>query len=267
MSNPGPVVNQTVNSSFGIVTGTVTQQDNFSSRGTPLTNPNGQYTANVNNYCQVSNQNLSAAAFASSDHIVYPDNILSDGTGFGDMGICSSGFSQAAYSVTGPNDAYLFASAPVASSTSGDWVYATDSSGTSNSHRWYVNGFNKAIGLYSAKITGTGVASGMFSVCEGFATPGSSKVVSDITAATTYTIPAKCSYAYITTSGASLAVTYPAAAAAIDGLRVTLVMGTTNATTSALSTGATFVGFPASMTANVPFTCIYHHATLKWYPA
>ena len=250
------------------VYGTIVQASAPGLTGVTLTDPQMQATGSFNNYCQISNQNVNAGVNSSSDFIAYPNNAVnSDLTGFVDMGITSSTYSQAAYSVTGPNEAYLFASAPSASSTSGDIVHATDATGTSNSHRWYVNGYNKAIGLYSVKLTGTGVASGMFGVCEGFAMPGSSKVVTNIVAATTYTIPAKCSYAYITTSGATLAVTYPAAAAAIDGLRVTLVMGTTNATTSALSTGATFVGFPASMTANVPFTCIYHHATTQWLPA
>lgn len=44
--------------------------------------------------------------------IVYPDNNVDDITGFTDMGITSSNFSQAAYAITTPNDSYLFASAP-----------------------------------------------------------------------------------------------------------------------------------------------------------
>ena len=258
--NPGPSSSTTPNNTFGIVTGTLVQQASPQAVGTPLTNPNMQATGNVNNYCQVSNQNLYAGANSSADHIVYPDNILSDGTGFTDMGICSSTFSQAAYSVTGPNDAYLFASAPAASGNSGDMVYATDASGSSNAHRWYVNGFNKAIGAWSMKLTG----SGLLQVANGFSNMSKSFLANG--AAVTYTVPAGISYLYVTTSAAALAGTLPAAAAAIDGLTVTIVTSASVATATWASTGATFVGAPASFTANTPVRMIYDHASLKWYP-
>ena len=156
--NPGPNVTTTPNTSFGVVTGTITQQAGPQTVGTGLTNPNMQATGSVNNYCQVSNQNTSSGVNASSDHIVYPDNILNDGTGFMDMGICSSGYAQAQYSITGSNDGYVFMSSPVGNTAaSGDMVFGTDSNGTSNGYRWYTGGFGQAISAYAMKLTSTGL--------------------------------------------------------------------------------------------------------------
>ena len=253
---------------MGRVIGTCILQSTASNVGINLTDPLFQATASFNNYCQSSTQNMNSGVNASADHICYPNNISTDLTGFIDMGITSSGYGQAAYSVTGPNEGYLFGSAPAASGTSGDMVFATDASGTNNGMRWYVNGYNKAIGAYSMKLAGTGVMSGTLQVCEGFAMPGYSKVVSNIGAATTYTVPAKCSYAYITTSAASLAITFPAAVAALDGLQIEFVSAQTIASVTWASAGGTFVNAPAAFAvANVPVKFIYHHATTQWLPA
>lgn len=59
-----------------------------------------------------------------------------------DIGITSSGFNQAAYAITSPNDAYLFGSAPSGASKKGDLIIATDATGTSNSIHFGTNGFN-----------------------------------------------------------------------------------------------------------------------------
>lgn len=259
--NSGPSSSSTGNSSFGIVSGTITQQDAFGSVGTSLTNPNMQASGKVNNYCQVSNQNLSNGVNASSDHIVYPDNVANDTTGFTDMGVCSSGYAQAAYSVTGPNDSYLFASAPTGASSSGDMVYACDATGTSNGHRWYTSGFNKAITAWAMKLTGTGLLSLGF----GLSLASSSKVIVNNGATITYTVPAGCSYVNITTSAASLSMTFPAASAAIDGLMITVTPSAIVATVTWASAGATFIAAPAAFSANTPVRMIYDHASLKWY--
>lgn len=76
--------------------------------GVTLTNPTIQTTNSINNFTQVSIQNKSAGTASSSDHIAYPDNNTNDLTGFVDIGITSSGFSDAAYAITTPNDAYVF---------------------------------------------------------------------------------------------------------------------------------------------------------------
>lgn len=229
--------------------------------GTTLTNPLIQATGNVNNFTQAAIQNRNAGISSSSDHIAYPDNNANDLTGFADMGMTSSVFADAAYTVTGPNEAYLFGSAPASSGKTGDLVLATDSTGTSNAIRFYVNGFNKAVGNFAAKILTTG----LFTFGFGRALVGSSKVVVNNGATTTYTVPAGASYVNITTSAASLAFTFPAAAAAIDGLEVTINPSASVATATWASTGATFVGAPAALTANTSVKFIYDHATTKWY--
>lgn len=231
--------------------------------GTTLTNPLIQATGNVNNFTQAAIQNRNAGVSSSSDHIAYPDNNANDLTGFVDMGITSSGFTDAAYSVTGQNEAYLFGSAPASSGKTGDLVIATDSTGTSNAIRFYTNGFNKAVGLFAAKI----LSSGLFTFAFGRALVGASKVIVNNGATTTYTVPAGASYVNITTSAASLAFTFPAGAAAIDGLEVTINPSASVATATWASTGATFVGAPAALTANVSVKFIYHHATLQWFQA
>ena len=112
--------------------------------GTPavLTNPLFQATASINNYTQSSTQNKSAGVNSSADHICYPDNVTtSDLTGFVDMGITSSLYSQAAYGVTVANEAYLFGSAPSGASKTGNLILCTDSTGTENSIWFGTAGF------------------------------------------------------------------------------------------------------------------------------
>lgn len=230
--------------------------------GTTLTNPLIQATTSVNNFTQSSIQNMNAGASSSSDHIAYPNNNTNDLTGFADMGMTSSAFADAAYTVTGQNEAYLFGSAPSGAAKSGSLVLATDSTGTNNNIDFYVGGFNKAKTAYSARILGT---NGLFQVAEGLALSGKSIVNNGATA--TYTVAAKKNYAYLTTTAASLAFTLPAAAAAIDGLLVTVVTDTSVAAITWASAGATFVGAPTASTANTPMRMIYDHANLKWYPA
>lgn len=261
-SNPGPSVTSTPNNSFGVVSGTIVQQSSPSSIGTLLTNPNMQATGSVNNYCQVSNQNLLNGINSSSDHIVYPDNIQNDGTGFMDMGVCSSLYAQAQYSITGPNDGYVFMSSPIGNATaSGDMVLGTDSNGTSNGYRFYVNGYSKAIAQWSVKITGTGLLQAGY----GLALSNSAKVIINNGATTSYTVPAGASYVNLTTSAASLAMTFPAGSSAIDGLILIVTPSATVAAVTWSSTGATFIGAPSSFVANTPVRMIYDQPTTKWY--
>ena len=227
-----------------------------------LTNPTFQATNNVNGYTQSSVQNKSSGVSSSADHISYPDNVqASDLTGFCDMGITSSGFADALYTVTGQNEAYLFGSAPTASGKSGSIVLATDATGTNNNIDFYVGGFNKAKTAFSARILGS---NGAFQIKEGLSLLAKLTVANGAT--TTYTVPAKTSYVYMTSSAASMAYTLPAAAAAIDGLEITNVTDTSIATVTWSSAGATFAGAPSASIANVPMRMIYDHATLKWYP-
>lgn len=121
---------------------------------TPLggaTNPIMGSSGSANNYVQSYVQNLTNGANSSADFTAYPSN-GTDAAGWVDMGITGPTFSQAAFSVTGPNESYLFGSAPSGSGTTGNLVIATDSTGTANAIQFYTNGFNKAKGAYAAQI-------------------------------------------------------------------------------------------------------------------
>lgn len=107
-----------------------------------ITNPTLIATANVNSFTQLSIQNQNPGANSSADIIAYPNNTLADdNTGFIDLGITGNGYNQAAYSVTGPNDGYIFQSARAGDNLGGSLVLATDSTGTNNDIKFFVGGF------------------------------------------------------------------------------------------------------------------------------
>jgi hypothetical protein len=133
----------------------------FVGAGTALggtTNPIEGALGSANNYIQSYIFNASNGVNASSDFVAYPDN-GTDSSGWADMGVTSSAFSQAAYSVTGANEGYFFVSAPSGASKTGNMVLATDSTGTSNAIQFYTGGFNKSKSAYAAQIDGNGVLS------------------------------------------------------------------------------------------------------------
>lgn len=109
--------------------------------GTVLTNPLATFLNTVNNFTQIAIQNKSAGTSASSDHISYPDNNSTDLNGFVDIGVCSSAFADAAYTITGPNDAYLFGSAVSGAGKNGNLIICTDSTGSLNDIVFGTGGF------------------------------------------------------------------------------------------------------------------------------
>jgi hypothetical protein len=119
-----------------------------------LTNPIAAFIQSSPNYIQTYTHNDNSGVNASSDFVVYPDN-GSDSSCWGDFGITSSGFADSAYTVTGPNETYLFASG--SAGKTGNLVYATDSTGTANAHQWYVGGFTQAKGAWKMQLTSTGL--------------------------------------------------------------------------------------------------------------
>lgn len=119
-----------------------------------MPNPIVTMVANSNNYVESYIVNYNNGTFASSDIVCYPIN-GTDAAGWIDMGITSNTYNQAAYSVTGPNEGYLFMSAPSGSSTSGNLVLATDSTGTYNSIQFYAGGFNQAKSTFDFQISST----------------------------------------------------------------------------------------------------------------
>ena len=120
------------------------------------TNPLSASVGSSNGYIQSYVFNNSNGTSASSDYVAYGDN-SSDAHGWADLGFTSSTYADAAYTVTGPNEAYLLGSAPSASGASGNLVYATDSTGTTNAHQWYVGGFGQLKSAWKMQLTAAGL--------------------------------------------------------------------------------------------------------------
>jgi hypothetical protein len=95
------------------------------------TNPVAVFGTDSDDYAQIAFRNSSSASNASTDFIVYADN-GNDYNGWIDMGITSSTFNDPGFTITGPNDGYIFMSAPYGTSGAGNLVLATDGTGTEN---------------------------------------------------------------------------------------------------------------------------------------
>lgn len=154
---------------YGNGTSALNTNVNFTYDGTTLlvgdsgglagaTNPVISSVGGANNYVQSYIYNTTNDVNSSADFTAYPSN-GSDASGWVDMGITSLNFNQAAFSVTGPNEAYLFGSSPSTASTSvtGNLVYATDSYGSQNAHQWYVGGFSQSKSAWKMQLTSTGL--------------------------------------------------------------------------------------------------------------
>ena len=75
--------------------------------GDQLSNTVGQFFSNEGTFSQINHQNVCNGANASTDYIATADN-GNDSCYYADLGINSSFYSNSAYDITGPNDAYLF---------------------------------------------------------------------------------------------------------------------------------------------------------------
>jgi cytoskeletal protein CcmA (bactofilin family) len=96
-----------------------------------LTNPTIVIQSNTTDYSQVAFRNLGTNANSSTDFIAYSD-IGDDDTGWIDMGITSSNFSDPSFTITGAHDGYVFVEAPANSAGSGNLILATGGNGTQN---------------------------------------------------------------------------------------------------------------------------------------
>ena len=67
------------------------------------------------------------------------------------------------------------------------------------------------------------------------------------------------------TAGPSFAVTLPAASSNLDGVKYVIMSTVERVSTTWVSTGATFVGAPATLLANTPVCLQYSHANATWY--
>jgi hypothetical protein len=121
------------------------------------TNPIIAAAGSSTGYVQMYIHNDNNSTSASSDIAAYPDN-GTDASGWIDMGITSSTYNDSSYLITGANEGYIFMSAPSGAGKSGNLVYATDSTGTSNAHQWYSGGFNAAKNSWEMQLNSTGLA-------------------------------------------------------------------------------------------------------------
>lgn len=96
-----------------------------------FTNPMAVFVLDADDYAQVIAYNTNNSANSSTDFIAYPNN-GTDFSGYIDMGITSSTFADPEFTITGPNDGYIFMTAPLGSTGNGNLVLATGDSGTQN---------------------------------------------------------------------------------------------------------------------------------------
>jgi len=94
-----------------------------------LTNAAAVFELNGSPYAQLALHNQ--ASNSSTDVIAYADN-GNDTSGWIDMGVTGSTFSQATFGITGPNDGYIFYEAPATTTGAGNLVLATGANGSQN---------------------------------------------------------------------------------------------------------------------------------------
>jgi hypothetical protein len=120
------------------------------------TNPVIAMTGSANGYIQSYIYNSQNNTSSSADFAAYPSN-GSDASGYVDMGITSLAYNDPVFPIFQSNEGYLIMSAPSGSGTSGNLVYATDSTGTQNYHQWYVGNFAAAKSAWKMQLTSTGL--------------------------------------------------------------------------------------------------------------
>ena len=108
-----------------------------------VTNASGIFVGDEDSFVQLALKNKNAGTAASTDLIAYADN-GDNSAGWIDMGITSSGFDNPDFTVTGPNDGYIFMSAPTGSTGKGDLIIGTGDGGTHNDITFFTGGFDAA---------------------------------------------------------------------------------------------------------------------------
>jgi hypothetical protein len=96
-----------------------------------LTNPIAVFNIDANDYAQVAIHNSGTNANSSSDLIIYTDD-GDDVGGWIDVGITSSNFADAGFTITGAHDGYVFVEAPINAIGQGNLVLATGANGSQN---------------------------------------------------------------------------------------------------------------------------------------
>jgi cytoskeletal protein CcmA (bactofilin family) len=96
-----------------------------------LTNPTLVVQSNAVDYSQIAFRNLGTNANSSTDIIAYAD-AGDDDSGWIDMGITSSNFSDESFTITADHDGYIFLEAPANTAGNGNLVLATGGNGQQN---------------------------------------------------------------------------------------------------------------------------------------
>jgi hypothetical protein len=96
-----------------------------------LTNPVAVFNVTAADYAQIAFKNSSTSADASTDFIAYSNN-GSDTDGYIDMGITSSNFADAEFTITGKGDGYIFMVGAAGGTDQGNLVFATGDTGSQN---------------------------------------------------------------------------------------------------------------------------------------
>jgi len=104
-----------------------------------LTNAAAVFELNGSPYAQLAIHNNSTNS--STDYIAYANN-GTDASGWIDMGITGSTFSQTTFGITGPNDGYIFMEAPAGTTGAGNLVLATGANGTQNKIVFAAGGYD-----------------------------------------------------------------------------------------------------------------------------
>ena len=108
-----------------------------------LTNASGVFVGGADDFVQLALKNTVAGGSASTDLIAYANN-GDNLSGWIDVGITSSGFSNPDFTVTGGNDGYIFMSAPEGSIGKGDLIIGTADTGSHNDIIFFTDGFDAA---------------------------------------------------------------------------------------------------------------------------
>jgi hypothetical protein len=96
-----------------------------------LTNPVAVFNITAADYAQIAFKNSSSSVDASTDFIAYSNN-GSDTDGYIDMGITSSNFADASFTITGKGDGYIFMVGAAGGTDQGNLVFATGDTGSQN---------------------------------------------------------------------------------------------------------------------------------------
>ena len=116
-----------------------------------LTDVSGVFSGDANSFQQFAIKNTNLGSSASTDLIAYSAN-GDNNSGWIDMGITSGTYSDTTYGVTGPNDGYVFMSAPEGASGNGSMYLSTSLNGQQNDIVFSTNGF--AAGTERMRIIG-----------------------------------------------------------------------------------------------------------------